>query len=120
MALWEFKMSASLTDFQDLTPYLSKWALPSEAERSAVRWRASPEEFRAFYDALLPRLDELLACLDEFALGSLSEEAIPWYYLALAFAEVAPHCELYNDDNKVPNSFDAKRFIAAHGTNPDQ
>ena len=113
-------MANTSKHFEGLTPYLDKWALASEAARSAQRWQASPEEFQSFYDAMLPKLDELLTYLDGFALGTLGDETKPWYYLALAFAEVAPHCELYDGSNKVPNSFDAKRFVAAHGDIEDE
>ncbi|MGR8949802.1 MAG: hypothetical protein ACU84Q_17300 [Gammaproteobacteria bacterium] len=113
-------MAADVEMFRELSPYLEKWALPTEAERSAQRWQASPQQLRSFYEAVLPKLDDLLDYLDEFPVGSLSEEAAPWYHLALAFAEVAPHCELYGDSNKVPNSFEAERFVAAHGNTVDQ
>ena len=101
--------------FTALQPYLATWALATESARSAQRWDSSPSEFRSFYDDTLPYLDELLSYLDEYALGKLPAEAVPYYHLALAFAEVAPHCELYQDSNEVPNSFAAPRFVAAHG-----
>lgn len=109
----------SLKDFQDLERFLPIWGLSTETARSERRWISSPEEFREFYEATLPRLDELLAYLDQFPLGNLPNEAKPLYHLALAFAEVAPHCELYGDSNKVPNSFSAERFQAAFGMRED-
>lgn len=101
--------------FRALQPFLESWALPTEAARSAQRWHASAATFRDFYDNTLPYLDELLCYLDEYKLGEIPSDVLPYYHLALAFSEVAPHCELYNDSNKVPNSFTAERFVAAHG-----
>ena len=108
-----------LSQFEELDRFIPIWALSSEAERSARRWRATPEEFREFYTATLPRLDDLLSFLDQFPIGNIPSEALPLYHLALAFAEVAPHCELYGDSNKVPNSFSADRFLASFGTVED-
>lgn len=107
-------------DFHDLERFIPIWGLSTETARSERRWRSSPGEFRAFYEATLPRLDELLAYLDQFSIGNLPTEAEPFYHLALAFAEVAPHCELYGDSNKVPNSFSAERFQAAFGMREDK
>ena len=104
----------------ELDRFIKIWALPTEAERSDRRWQATPAEFRDFYNALLPRIDELLECLDQYPIGRIPTEALPLYHLALAFAEVAPHCELYEDSNKVPNSFDASRFVAAFGAQADR
>lgn len=106
--------------FSELDRFLSVWGLPTEADRSAKRWQATPEEFRDFYQTTLPRLDDLLDYLDQFSIGALPKHALPLYRLALAFAEVAPHCELYGDSNKVPNSFSAQRFQAAFGTIEDR
>ena len=64
---------------------------------------------------MLPLLDQVLEYLDQFKPGQVLEHALPLYYLALAFAEAAPHNELYDCSNTVPNSFEAHRFVAAHG-----
>ena len=105
--------------FADLLPLLEQWALPSEQARSQVRWHTDADGFQAFYAAVLPRLDELLAFVDRYELGALPPEVLPFFHLLLAFAEAAPHCELYGGSNRVPNSFDAARFVAAHGFEHD-
>ena len=101
--------------FADLVPFLATWAHPCEHERSQVRWKMDSEGFEAFYAAMLPRLDDLLAVVDRYELGALPPAVLPFFHLLLAFAEAAPHCELYGGSNRVPNSFDAARFVAAHG-----
>ena len=35
--------------------------------------------------------------------------------LASAYAEAAPHHELYGGSAEVPHSFDARRFVPEHG-----
>jgi len=105
--------------FQALEPFASDWALATELQRSRRRWTATPAEFRAFHDAMLSHLDEVLDYLDHHSSGTMPAAAQNLYHLALAFAEAAPHVELYDGANEVPNSFPASRFIAAHGEAPD-
>ena len=69
---------------------------------------------------MLPLLDQVLEYLDRYQPGAIPDPALPLYYLALAFAEAAPHNELYECSNTVPNSFEAHRFVAAHGEIKDR
>lgn len=101
-------------DFADLSPFLD-WALPGADERQTRRRTASREELRAFYDAMLPRIEMILARVDAYPLGGLPQELHPLYQLALSLAEVAPHIELYGGAPGVPYAFEETRFIAVHG-----
>lgn len=110
-------MNAMLpTEFESLTPFAAKWALPTQDERQSTRLHASAADLRAFYDAMLPHMESALAYVDTFPLGQLPEESAALYRMMLSMAEVAPHVELYRGDPKVPHSFDERRFIADHGT----
>ena len=100
--------------FADLTPFLD-WALPTPDERQTRRRTATRAELKAFYDAVLPRLEAILAAVDAYPLGGLPEGLRPLYYLALLLAEVAPHIELYGGAPGVPFAFEETRFIAVHG-----
>ena len=106
--------------FSGLEPFVGAWAFPAELQRSQQRWNAGPDDYQEFYETMLPVLDQVLEYLDQFKPGQVPEHALPLYYLALAFAEAAPHNELYECSNTVPNSFDAHRFVAAHGENIDR
>jgi len=101
-------------DFADLAPFLH-WALPTPDQRYNHRRAASREELRAFYDAMLPRIEAILTLVDDYPLGALPEELRPLYRLALSLAEVAPHIELYGGAPGVPYAFEETRFLAAHG-----
>lgn len=101
--------------FTDLAGLAAHWARPTENERNAVRYAASAADFAAFHDALLPRLEDLLAYLRDCPSrpeDSLQRNAL---MLACAYAEAAPHHELYGGSSEVPFSFDARRFVADHG-----
>lgn len=101
--------------FRDLDVFVPLWAFPTEQERSEKRWRSSPGDFEAFYNAMLPRIEAVMAYLDKYPLDAQPVEAKPLYRLAIAFAEASPHVEMYKSQSEVPNSFDAQRFVAAHG-----
>lgn len=101
--------------FAELEPFVELWAHATENARSERRWRSSKEEFQAFYDAVWPRLDEMLGCVDARPLSAMPGPEARLLYLLLAFAEIAPHVELYKGANQVPISFENSRMRPAHG-----
>ena len=100
--------------FRDLEPLASVWMLPTEAERHARRLASNIAELRVFYDALLPRIDEVLAYLSEFQLDNLPPEGRNLLSLACSLAEIGPAVELYGQP-EVPDGYDSRRFIPAEG-----
>jgi hypothetical protein len=108
-------MSTKLpAEFADLEPFASKWAQPTEYERAAERRRSSPTELKAFYDAILSRLPDILAAVDRYPLGEVAGQELPLYYMALSLAEIAPHVEFYNLDPRVPFAFREERMLGRH------
>ncbi|MBO9377359.1 hypothetical protein GG804_11330 [Sphingomonas histidinilytica] len=105
------------TAFADLAPWLD-WALPTADGRQAKRLASTSETLRRFYDAVLPRLEAILAEVDKHPLGQLPPTLRPLYDIALSLAEVAPHIELYDGAVGVPYAFEEGRFIAVHGDQP--
>lgn len=103
-------------EFADLAPLLADWAFPTENERSERRWRAGKADFDRLYRAVMPRLPAILDYLAAIPETNVPDSAKPLLYLALSFAECAPHIELYRGSSRVPNSFDAHRFTATHGS----
>jgi hypothetical protein len=101
--------------FEHLADLLPEWALATENARSVKRWSSTPRQFQQFYDAMLPELERILAVLARYRLEGAPAEVGNLFRLTLAFAEAAPHTEMYANSNIVPNSFDASRVIAAHG-----
>lgn len=101
-------------EFAELTPFLD-WALPTADERQSRRRRATPAELRSLYDAMLPRIEEILAEVDRFPIGNLPESHHAIYNMALSLAEIAPHIELYKGAVDVPYAFEETRFVAVHG-----
>lgn len=105
--------------FQDLEPFVPLWAFATEAARSEKRWTSTPRDYDAFYAAVIDRIEDIMTYLDRYPIDAIPDDAKPLYHLALAFAEASPHVEMYKSSSEVPNSFEARRFIAAHGDIPD-
>ena len=94
--------------FHDLAPF-SGWALAKESERTGKRLASTMEEIRAFYDAMLPRLEAIVQYLNQFPLDRLPEDAQQLFYLTLSLVEVASAVELYGQP-EVINGLDPSRF----------
>jgi|SRR5690554_3770659 len=107
------------TEFSSLSRFVEKWAKPTENLRTEQRISSSKEEFMEFYENTLPLLDGILEYLSRYPLGTLSGSDLCLYHLALSFAEMAPHAELYKGSADVPFSFEASRFVTIHGDEID-
>ena len=80
--------------FEDLAPWLD-WALEPERARTAKKVASSMEEIRAFYDATMPRMEEIIAYLEGFSGGAMPAPAHRLYLLTLSLVEVANLVEIY-------------------------
>ncbi len=99
--------------FQDLEPFLD-WSLATEGERSAKRQASSMIELRAFYAAMLARMEAMLAYLEQFSLDALPPDAKRLLLLTLSLAEVSPAVELFGQPSVV-DGYDIARFTPQHG-----
>jgi len=100
--------------FREFEPIASRWTLPTEAERHARRLASNMEELRKLYDALMPRLEDVLAYLSEFQLENLTPEGRNLLYLVCSLAEIGPAVELFGQP-EVPAGYDSRRFIPGQG-----
>jgi len=98
--------------FQDLTPYLA-WALATERERSAKRQSSTMTEIKAFYDAMLARMEEVLPYLAQFPPEQVPADVQRLFLLTLSLAEVAPAVENFGQPSVV-QGYDVARFIPVH------
>ena len=80
--------------FEDLAPWLD-WALEPERARTAKKVASSMEELRAFYDAVMPRMEEIIAYLDSIPSDDRPAPAHRLYLLTLSLIEVSNLVELY-------------------------
>lgn len=95
--------------FRDLELYLA-WALASEGEREARRLARTIEELRAFYDAMMPRIESIVEYLNQFALDEMPGDARRLLHLAFSWTEIASAVEIYRQP-RVINGLDPRRFV---------
>lgn len=97
--------------FADLNRFVGTWALATETGRTTRRHTVGMDAIVEFKDALLPRVDELVAWLNQYQMDSLPEDAKTAMYLLLSFAEIAPAVEFYNQPDVI-DGYDPFRFAA--------
>ncbi len=95
--------------FDDLAPFLD-WALESERTRTEKKVTAAMDETRAFYDAMMSRIDEILDYLSDHFGGSMPARARRLYLMSLSLVEVATLVELYKRPGAV-DACDPLRFV---------
>jgi hypothetical protein len=106
-------MERSLPEqFEELESFLS-WALPTERERSAKRHSTPMPDIKAFYDAMIARLDEILELLNGFTQENAPAEVRRLSLLTLSLAEIAPAVENFRQQSVV-DGYDYSRFISVH------
>ena len=76
------------TTFSTLQPFVAKWAIPTMSTRLQARLSSTPEERKAFFDALAPRLPEAFHYLNQYPLRAMPPDAECLFQLCLSMAEV--------------------------------
>ena len=96
-------------DFEDLELY-AHWALPDATGRARKRASSPMREIQSFYDAMLPRMDEVMGYLNAYPLNKLSAEAERLMNMVMSLAEIGPAVEFYGEP-AVIDGFPTERFV---------
>ena len=97
--------------YADLQPFVDQgWAAPERRDRTEKRLTSSMEEIRAFYDAVVPRLGEILRYLDGFALNDMPGEQQCLLNLCYGIAEIRNAVEAF-DQPDVVDGWDTRRYM---------
>lgn len=104
-------MAGSLPQkFRELEEW-SSWALATEGERYAKRAGSSMEALRAFYDAMKPRMEEIIQYLEGFPWGSpLGEEDERLFHMGMSYMEAAVPIDLGWKNPVAQDSFPVARL----------
>ena len=81
--------------FTELEPFVPRWVWDNTDERVAARSASSLEEIRAFYDAMVPRLDEAIDFIDNIGLDALTPEAATLTKLVLGVGQASIAIEVH-------------------------
>lgn len=98
--------------FAQLEPFLG-WALATERERTAKRQASSMAEIRAFYDAMVAGLEDILNFLDGFSQENIPADVKRLFLMTMSLAEVAPAVENFGQPGVI-DGYDYSRFIPIH------
>ncbi len=95
-------------EFDDLLAWTQVWGQEDETARNNARVTSDLAEIQAFYDAMMPRMDDVLAFLGKHGLDA-EQPVINLSYLAKSFIEASVCVELFRSPT-VPDGFDYRRF----------
>jgi hypothetical protein len=97
--------------FAALEPFAADWSLATEKERHDRLVSHSIEELRPFYDAMLPRMDEITLYLNQFPLDTMPADAQALFDLGMTFMECAHPIDLRWKTTDIEDKFPAERFL---------
>ena len=97
-------------EFADLTKYTSAWVHSTEIDRNNFRVKRTLAELQDFYDAMMPRLEEIAGFLNNYPLNALPRECANLLELALMTMEMAPAIEYYHNPD-VPDAVEHEKFL---------
>lgn len=84
--------------FSDLAPF-GAWAIESRADRFKARFERSMDEIRAFYNAMLPRADEIMGHLRQYSMDELPQPEKNLLWMMLSLVEISRCVELWNGND---------------------
>lgn len=100
--------------YEELSPFISKWALETEVERFRARLASDLTEIRVFYDAIFPHMDAIMVFLADYPASEFRDLPKPvenLYRLALAYMEVSHPIDLRWQGNDIDDAFPPERVI---------
>jgi hypothetical protein len=81
--------------FADLEPFVDRWCLATEHERYARRLATPIEQMKAFYGAMLARVEAALDWCDRFPLDDMPDDAARLLQLVHSFVMVSFPVEVW-------------------------
>jgi hypothetical protein len=89
--------------FADLDPFARIWSLQTGQERWEQRLRSTMPELQAFYDAVFPRAEAIMAYLDPLPLNNLPDGALNLMRMLYSLSIVSMATDLFKQP-KTPDS----------------
>jgi hypothetical protein len=89
--------------FADLEPFAATWSLPTERQRYDRRLATGMAEMQAFYDAVTPRAQDIMAYLEALPFDALPDDATSLLHLLYSMIQVSFPVEVWHQPN-VPDS----------------
>jgi hypothetical protein len=90
-------------EFVDLEPFAKVWSIPGRNDRYQRRLASTMQELQTFYDAMMPRGEEILAYVDQFPMDDLPDPVVHLMWLLSSLSIVSLAVEIYQQP-KVPDT----------------
>lgn len=100
--------------FEDLASLAAEWSLPTEQARYEKRLSTALPALRSFYDAIYPRMEDVMRYLSDVpadASASLPRPTRSLYHLALSYFEASHPIELKWKGVDLDDAFPASRIV---------
>jgi hypothetical protein len=81
--------------FEELVPFVAHWAGDTTNDRVRARSVLEMDDIRAFYDAMVPRLEEAMSLVDSHGLDNLPPDAANLAKLVLALGQASVSIEVH-------------------------
>ncbi len=104
------KSSELPAQFSKLCPWVAEWAQPTEQARYLKLHAVTFEQLKAFYDAMLPEMDAIMAFLKTQPVEGMAPDALNLFHLAMTFAETSHPLDLGWRDTDFPSAFAWERM----------
>lgn len=91
-------------DFSELQEFIDEWGHGDAHQRLNRRSSSDFSDIKRFYDAIVPRLGEIIEFLNRFLVDDIPEEYKPLAYMALAACEVDDPVNVWNASELTYNS----------------
>jgi hypothetical protein len=88
-------MSALPQQFAELEVFVADWARESFRDRYAQRMKCTQAQLETFFNAVYPRMDDIVAYLNQYEVGKLPPPARDLYCIACSLMDVAPAVEIF-------------------------
>ena len=96
--------------FEDLSPWVSEWALATESARFNKRIHNAVPERQAFYDAIVPRMAAVMEYLEQLPMTDLPIPDQNLLSLALSYVEISRVVEVWKQQDVRADFFDPSRL----------
>ena len=103
-------MTALPDPFSELEPFAAEWALSNEEDRFRKQMVTSIESLREFYDAMVPRAEEIADYLNALDLKALPDDARTLFHMLITFVESAHPIELNWKTTDIEDAFAPERL----------
>jgi len=103
--------------FEELEQFVDAWALQDSQERWMFKCASSMKAIRHFYDAVVPRAEDILSHVDEYSLDSLPSPTHRLFLLLLALPHAAMAVEVHGTP-RAPRSPWPHRVVIERGPSP--